>query len=1147
MDSSISHKVIRLSVLIYSFCLPFTPMNAFSAAEKTSDNKTVSNVLSTSENAIQPGMTEGDQASLIAQNVQKVGHLLASSPAQLTEQAKSYALGKINNTFSSEAQKWLSQFGTAKIHFALDRKGKLDDGSLDLLLPLYDNKTDWLLFSQLGYRNKDSRHTLNFGLGGRYFTPEWMYGLNTFFDHDVTGQNKRLGLGGEAWTDYVKLSANTYWRLSRWHQSPKERDYEERPANGFDLNSEFFLPAYPNIGGKISYEQYFGDNVALFDRDTRQKDPNLARFGLNYTPVPLVTMGVDYKLGSGGHSETLFLANLNYRFGMPFGAQISPDNVATMRTLAGSRYDIVERNNNIVLDYRKKQTLTITLPSTLSGYNGQPIIVKAQIASNKSLKRVTWQTDQAFIDNKGSLLSNKDQAELVLPQYVNKGENRYTLSATAEDESGESKTTQMEIVVDPFVVKDQSVQPAGKGPVIADGKSAYQLAATITHGTASNAPIKSQVIPGVKWSLAPENPNAKLVWDEHGATNDQGQLTATLTSTEPLAADSKVFLEMDGMPKMAITGQGDTPLTFASIDTEYHIALQPVVPDGPLSINNPQDIYTFVATLLDKDNQPLQNKKIKATWTATPNDGVELKPGDSTNGITDDQGQLMATLKSNKAQAITVKLSIEDGPSQTFKPVSFINDVNDPVQINSFTFEKDGPYQATADNKVTVKALIFKDNKPLPPNTTVKVKWFAVTEPENLPGFILESANETQATTDQAGKIQATFSSTTAVQDAKIGLSVNGGEESLSAPFDFDPPKNLNAVLKGEIKPPYDKTLSGKLTGKDGKNRFKVLVVDATSGQPLPNQTVPDVTWNIEGDPEPNRLKMVMDDNPRTDAEGYLAAYLQKNANFGADNLVVTATLGSSNAKASSPVTIIPIEVPVGITIVAEKDKGQPGLNVEGKYSVFPEQQGQPLNVHNQLGIILTMDLNDQITGLPEGEYKDDAGKTLSIKLTHHTDVTATDENGYIVFPRNKFKPGPAKVTATVTRDGLRGIYTYTFHPERYLFASPKLDNLSEYGYKCENMVGKIGDVPSGAKTATNKDVGLYQEDQTGKTLVDEYPRAKFPDFHLSPGDPGVLFSYLDPTPNSEKVTPMGINLDTYERINENEVQLHLMLCKLGN
>lgn len=34
--------------------------------------------------------------------------------------------------------------------------------------------------------------------------------------------------------------------------------------------------------------------------------------------------------------------------------QLDPNEVAARRSLAGSRYDLVDRNNNIVLEYRKK-------------------------------------------------------------------------------------------------------------------------------------------------------------------------------------------------------------------------------------------------------------------------------------------------------------------------------------------------------------------------------------------------------------------------------------------------------------------------------------------------------------------------------------------------------------------------------------------------------------------------------------------------------------------------------------------------------------------------------------------------------------------------------------------------------------------------
>ncbi|MDC9621131.1 inverse autotransporter beta domain-containing protein [Xenorhabdus sp. XENO-7] len=379
MDSYISYKSVRTFAFISSLLLLLTSTSALAAEKQTPEHAAPKKFLQHKEPENNADNIENDKIGMFAEHIQTAADVLSSSPSELAEQAKSYALGKLNSTVNNEAQKWLSQFGTARINFALDKKGKLENSAFDILFPLYDNKADWLLFSQVGYRNKDSRNTLNFGLGGRYFQNNWMYGLNTFFDHDFTGKNRRLGLGGEIWGDYLKLSANTYYRLSDWQHSRDHKDYYERPANGYDINGEFFLPVYPNLGAKLTYEQYFGDNVTLFNRDTKQKNPSLAKLGLTYTPIPLVTMGVDYKQGGSGHTETQFLANLNYRLGVPLSVQLSPDNVASMRTLAGSRYDLVERNYNIVLDHQKKQNLQLSLPGEIVGYSHEQQTVTAKI------------------------------------------------------------------------------------------------------------------------------------------------------------------------------------------------------------------------------------------------------------------------------------------------------------------------------------------------------------------------------------------------------------------------------------------------------------------------------------------------------------------------------------------------------------------------------------------------------------------------------------------------------------------------------------------------------------------------------------------------------------------------------------------------
>ena len=73
-------------------------------------------------------------------------------------------------------------------------------------------------------------------------------------------------------------------------KSPDVEDYQERPANGWDIRAEGYLPARPQLGASLMYEQYYGDEVGLFGKDKRQKDPHAITAEVNYTPVPLLTL-----------------------------------------------------------------------------------------------------------------------------------------------------------------------------------------------------------------------------------------------------------------------------------------------------------------------------------------------------------------------------------------------------------------------------------------------------------------------------------------------------------------------------------------------------------------------------------------------------------------------------------------------------------------------------------------------------------------------------------------------------------------------------------------------------------------------------------------------------------------------------------------
>ncbi|WP_336854496.1 Ig-like domain-containing protein [Pseudescherichia vulneris] len=328
---------------------------------------------------------------------------------------------------ASSAQDWLSQFGTAKVKLNVDDNGNWDDSSLDFLLPLYENQQQ-LLFTQLGYRAPDGRNTGNFGLGVRVFNlKNWMFGGNVFFDDDFTGKNRRFGAGAEAWTDFLKLGFNTYAGTTDWHTSRDYADYDEKPADGFDVRVDGYLPAYPQLGGKLMYEKYYGDDVALFDKDTLQNDPSAVTVGLNYTPIPLITAGVDYRRGQDSVDETEFSLNFRYALGQPWGAQISPDQVAVRRSLAGSRYDLVDRNNEIVLQYKKKQLNEALADMTLTSIQDNS---PADGATNNTVMVHAVTSDGSPARNAAILWSVSGTAKLSATSGVTDGNGNATVAIT---------------------------------------------------------------------------------------------------------------------------------------------------------------------------------------------------------------------------------------------------------------------------------------------------------------------------------------------------------------------------------------------------------------------------------------------------------------------------------------------------------------------------------------------------------------------------------------------------------------------------------------------------------------------------------------------------------------------------------------------
>lgn len=347
-----------------------------------------------------PGNSSGNLEQHIASTSQQIGSLLAED--MNSEQAANMARGWASSQASGAMTDWLSRFGTARITLGVDEDFSLKNSQFDFLHPRYETP-DNLFFSQHTLHRTDERTQINNGLGWRHFTPTWMSGINFFFDHDLSRYHSRAGIGAEYWRDYLKLSSNGYLRLTNWRSAPElDNDYEARPANGWDVRAEGWLPAWPHLGGKLVYEQYYGDEVALFDKDDRQSNPHAITAGLNYTPFPLMTFSAEQRQGKQGENDTRFAVDFTWRPGSAMQKQLDPNEVAARRSLAGSRFDLVDRNNNIVLEYRKKELVRLTLIDPVTGKSGEVKSLVSSLQTKYALKGSTiYFLDSFLLHNAG--------------------------------------------------------------------------------------------------------------------------------------------------------------------------------------------------------------------------------------------------------------------------------------------------------------------------------------------------------------------------------------------------------------------------------------------------------------------------------------------------------------------------------------------------------------------------------------------------------------------------------------------------------------------------------------------------------------------------------------------------------------------------
>ncbi|EOI6844097.1 inverse autotransporter beta domain-containing protein [Salmonella enterica] len=652
--------------------------------------------VSTASSSSSVHQEDDEQAKKMAGYISQAPSVLASGDA-----AVSAARGLATREAGGALQQWLGRFGTARVQLDTDRHFSLKNSQLDLLLPLYD-RGDNLVFTQGSLHRTDSRGQINLGAGLRHFTPAYMLGGSLFGDYDLSREHARLGAGVEYWRDYLKLGANGYMRLTDWRDSPDLSDYQERPANGWDVRVQAWVPALPQLGGKLTYEQYYGKEVALFGVDNRQKDPHAVTAGINYTPVPLLTLGAERRQGQSGKSDTRLTVDMNYRFGVPWRSQVDPGAVAAMRSLAGSRYDLVERNNHIVLEYRKKDVIRLHTAGRVVGQPGELKSLGVSVTSTHGLARIDW--DAAALNTAGGkIVQNGGDYTVVLPAYQSsaQGVNIYTISGVAVDTKGnrsDRSDTQVTVLA-PEVNRQTSTFTPVSSALPADGKSTQALTLTLRDENSQvvdidvkdislkNSPLKSATVSAlakqsvgvytVTVTAGTDNETVTLTPAVNGVTlspatvsissttPDAGQSVFTATPdiiTADNTATSTLTLVVKDAQGNALTGLADS-LSFRVKDSSGNAPAVGVITQSALTESSTKGTYTATlrGTAADRytvvpqhNGADMGSLSAPVTLTAIlPDAGQSLIASDRAAYISGEDILITVTLRDKEGTALT--------------------------------------------------------------------------------------------------------------------------------------------------------------------------------------------------------------------------------------------------------------------------------------------------------------------------------------------------------------------------------------------------------------------------------------------------------------------------------------------------------------
>ncbi len=373
-----------------------------------------------------------------------------------------------------------------------------------------------------------------------------------------------------------------------------------------------------------------------------------------------MTFSAEQRQGKQGENDTRFAVDFTWQPGSAMQKQLDPNEVAARRSLAGSRYELVDRNNNIVLEYRKKELVRLTLTDPVTGKSGEVKSLVSSLQTKYALKGYNVEAT-ALEAAGGKVVTTGKDILVTLPAYrftsTPETDNTWPIEVTAEDVKGNlsNREQSMVVVQAPTLSQKDSSVSLSTQTLNADSHSTATLT-FIAHDAAGN--------PVVGLVLSTRHEGVQDITLSDWKDNGDGSYTQILT-TGAMSGTLTLMPQLNGVD----AAKAPAVVNIISVSSSRTHSSIKIDKDRYLS-GNPIEV---TVELRDENDKPVKEQKQQLN-NAVSIDNV--KPGVTTDWKETADGVYKATYTAyTKGSGLTAKLLMQNW-NEDLHTAGFIIDAN---------------------------------------------------------------------------------------------------------------------------------------------------------------------------------------------------------------------------------------------------------------------------------------------------------------------------------------------------------------------------------------------------------------------------------------------------------------------------------------